>query len=769
MIDLEQLLASEMSLTQSQVHNALQLLREGGTVPFIARYRKERTEEMDEVQLHTLFDRYAYLSELAQRKKAILESIEKQGKLTDELRVKISDCVQKTELEDLYLPFRPKKRTKATIARERGLEPLADFLKSVNTPQVQTVDLEHEAMPYVSAERGIASAEEALAGAADIIAEEIADKAAHRGHLREFLLEHGVFISSIAPEHPVGGTKYEMYRDFKVKANEIHPHNMLALLRGEKDGVVTVELTFDEEQAVQYLVVAEVHAGAEAVRSLYRTLLSDAFARLLRPSLAGEVRALRKELADRDSITTFEANLRELLLSAPAGMKPTMGIDPGFRTGCKVVVLDTTGKLVEHCTVYPHKAEGERQTAAEVVRSLVGTHGVELIAIGNGTGGRETEEFIQESLKGVERQPVFVIVNESGASVYSASPLAREEFPDLDLTVRGAISIGRRLQDPLAELVKIDPKSIGVGQYQHDVDQRLLRKRLEETVQSCVNYVGVDVNMASRELLKYVAGINAAAAKSVVSFRDEHGAFKRREDLKGVPKLGPRTFEQAAGFLRIRGGENPLDNSAVHPESYDIAEKILSDLGLTLEEAIRQPARLKEVDMSTYVTARAGEPTIRDILAELQKPGRDPRAEFRYAHFKEGVKEIKDLTPGMDLEGVVTNVTNFGAFVDIGVHQDGLVHVSQIADRFVQDPKTVVHVGQVVKVRVLEVNELLKRISLTMKMPGGRRAKQESKQDAKKFDTKKQEKPGKQGKPGIPPPKEPRFTVEDLRQKFKNR
>lgn len=387
MIDLEQLLASEMSLKQSQVHNALQLLREGGTVPFIARYRKERTEEMDEVQLHTLFDRYAYLSELAQRKKAILESIEKQGKLTDELRVKIADCVQKTELEDLYLPFRPKKRTKATIARERGLEPLADFLKSVNTPQVQTVDLEQEATPYVSAERGIASAEEALAGAADIIAEEIADKAEHRGHLREFLLEHGVFISRIAPEHPAGSTKYEMYRDFKVKASDIHPHNMLALLRGEKDGVVTFDLTFDEEQAVQYLVAAEVHAGTEAVRSLYRTLLSDAFARLLRPSLAGEVRALRKELADRDSITTFEANLRELLLSAPAGMKPTMGIDPGFRTGCKVVVLDTTGKLVEHCTIYPHKAEGERQTAAEVVRNLVNTHGVDLIAIGNGTGG----------------------------------------------------------------------------------------------------------------------------------------------------------------------------------------------------------------------------------------------------------------------------------------------------------------------------------------------------------------------------------------------
>ena len=779
MRDLEQLLAGELSLKQSQVQNALQLLREGGTVPFIARYRKERTEEMDEVQLHALFDRYAYLTELGQRKKVILESIEKQGKLTDELRAKITDCVQKTELEDLYLPFRPKKRTRASVARDRGLEPLADFLKSVNTPEVQTVDLEQAALPFVAAERGVATTEEALAGAADIIAEEIAEKAEHRGHLREYLLEQGVFVSRIAPEHPAGSTKYEMYRDFKVKTSEIHPHNMLALLRGEKDGVVTFDLTFDQAQAVQYLVDAEVHAGAEAVRSVYRTLLADAFERLLRPSLVGEVRALRKELADRDSITTFEANLRELLLSAPAGMKPTMGMDPGFRTGCKVVVLDATGKLIEHCTIYPHRAEGERQSAAGIVRELVSKHHVELIAIGNGTGGRETEEFIHEVLKEHEPKPVFVIVNESGASVYSASPLAREEFPDLDLTVRGAISIGRRLQDPLAELVKIDPKSIGVGQYQHDVDQRLLRKRLEETVQSCVNFVGVDVNMASRELLKYVAGINAAAAKNIVAFRDEHGAFKRRDELKSVPKLGPRTFEQAAGFLRIRGGENPLDNSAVHPESYDIAEKILQDLGLTLEEAVRQPARLKAIEMGKYVTARAGEPTIRDIIAELQKPGRDPRAEFHYAHFKEGVKEIKDLTPGMDLEGVVTNVTNFGAFVDIGVHQDGLVHVSQIADRFVQDPKTVVHVGQVVKVRVLEVNEQLKRISLTMKMPGGRKAKQESVQDVKKHgrpgkpgkpgESRKQGKPGEPARPGKPAPQEPRYTVEDLRQKFKNR
>ena len=753
MIDIEKLLAAELSLQPVQVRNALQLKSEGGTVPFIARYRKERTGEMDELQLHLLFDRHAYLVDLEDRKGVILDSIEKQGKLTDELRKKIDGCTQKTELEDLYLPYRPKKRTRATIAKEKGLEPLADAIRAANVPDVRSFDLHAAATPFVSEEKGVASVEEAIAGAADILAEEIAEKAEYRAHLREWIIANGFFTSSVKAEYPAGSTKFEMYREFKIKAGEIHPHNMLALLRGEKEGVLVVDLTFDLDPVITYLREQEVRAGAASVRDLYAGLLGDTFERLMRVSLAGEVRAQCKEKSDRESITTFEANLRQLLLSAPAGMKPTMGVDPGLRTGCKLAVLDTTGKLIEYETIYPHRSEGERKAAARALGALVLKHNVDLIAVGNGTGGRETETFVAEVLAALDRQPTRVMVSEAGASVYSASLLAREEFPDLDVTIRGAVSIGRRLQDPLAELVKIDPKSIGVGQYQHDVDQKLLKKRLDETVESCVNFVGVDVNTASRELLKYVAGVNSTLAKSIVAYRDEHGAYRNREALRQVPKFGPKTYEQAAGFLRIRGGDNPLDNSAVHPESYPLAERILADLGAQVEDLARAPEKLASVKAAAYVTATAGEPTVRDIINELKKPGRDPRAEFRYATFREGVNEIRDLAAGMELEGVVTNVTNFGAFVDIGVHQDGLVHVSQIADRYVQDPTTVVHVGQVVKVRVLEVNEQLKRISLTMKRGG--------------------EKGGAQHKPtgkkDKPVDKTPHYTLADLKRKFENR
>jgi protein Tex len=754
MIDIEKLLATELSLQPAQVRNALQLKSEGGTVPFIARYRKERTGEMDELQLHMLFDRHGYLVELEERKAVVLESIEKQGKLTDDLRAKIGGCTQKTELEDLYLPYRPKKRTRATIAKEKGLEPLADAIRAANVADIRAFDLQAAAAPFVSEEKGVANADEAIAGAADILAEEIAEKAEYRAHLREWILANGMFATELKPDYPAGSTKFEMYRSFKVKACDIHPHNMLALLRGEKEGILLVDLTFEVEPVLAYLREREVHAGAASVRDLYGSLLADAFERLMRVSLAGEVRAGCKEKSDRESITTFEANLRQLLLSAPAGMKPTMGVDPGLRTGCKLAVLDTTGKLLEYETIYPHKSEGERKAAARMLGGLILKHGVDLIAVGNGTGGRETETFVTEVLAALDRKPTRVMVSEAGASVYSASMLAREEFPDLDVTIRGAVSIGRRLQDPLAELVKIDPKSIGVGQYQHDVDQRLLKKRLDETVESCVNFVGVDVNTASRELLKYVAGVNTTLAKSIVTYRDEHGPYKSREALRQVPKFGPKTFEQAAGFLRIRGGENPLDNSAVHPESYPIAERILADLGGRVEDLARDPEKLTKVKPAQYVTATAGEPTVRDIINELKKPGRDPRAEFHYATFKEGVNEIRDLAPGMELEGVVTNVTNFGAFVDIGVHQDGLVHVSQIADRYVQDPTTVVHVGQVVRVRVLEVNEQLKRISLTMKKGGEKGAPPHPKGHGKK------EKPAD---------KTPHFTLADLKRKFENR
>lgn len=754
---IEQLLARELNLKQHQVTNALQLLKEGGTVPFIARYRKERTGEMDEVQLHALFDRYAYLMDLTQRKKVVLDSIEKQGKLTDDLRERITACLQKTELEDLYLPYRPKKRTRATVAREKGLEPLAERILAANVPDGADLDLETEAIPYVSVEKGVTTAEEALAGAADIVAEVVAEKADHRAHLREYLLQHGVFASAIKPEFTEGSTKFEMYRTFKVRAKEIHPHNMLALLRGEKEGILTMDLTFDEAPVYAYLENAEIVNRGAQVRTFLKSAVRDAFDRLIRASLVGEVRATRKEEADRESIRTFETNLRELLLSAPGGMKPTLGVDPGIRTGCKTVALDATGKLLEYQTLFPHQSQAQRLGAEQILKDMVKKHKPELIAIGNGTAGRETEQFVRETFVSSEEQPVFVMVNEAGASVYSASPIAREEFPDLDLTVRGAISIGRRLQDPLAELVKIDPKSIGVGQYQHDVDQKLLRKRLEETVQSCVNYVGVDVNTASRELLKYVAGVNATIAKNIVAYRDEHGAFRKRDELKSVAKFGPKTFEQAAGFLRIRSGENPLDNSAVHPESYAVAESMLHDIGLTVDQLGSHADKLRHVEIQKYITGTIGEPTIRDILAELQKPGRDPRAEFKYANFKEGVKEIKDLAPGMELEGVITNVTNFGAFVDIGVHQDGLVHVSQLADRFVDDPKTAAKVGQVVRVRVLEVNEGLKRISLTMKSPGARQ------KPAGHHPRKKAKGPGKE------PEKPGRFSLTDLQQKFKNR
>jgi protein Tex len=495
----------------------------------------------------------------------------------------------------------------------------------------------------------------------------------------------------------------------------IAPHNMLALCRGETEKVLNFEIAFDENVVLSYLEVQEIKTKIRTIRDFYQGMLKDAFNRLMKTSLIGEVISQKKTYADIESIKTFETNLRELLLSAPAGMKPTLAIDPGFRTGCKVAVLDQTGKFLEYLAVFPHQAAEQRQKAGQFLKNLIEKYQVELIAIGNGTASRETDEFVLEVLQIIDRKPIKVMVNESGASIYSASKVALEEFPDLDITVRGAISIGRRLQDPLAELVKIDPKSIGVGQYQHDVDQKLLKKKLDETVESCVNYVGVDLNTASKELLTFVSGITPTVANNIIAYRNQHGAFKNRRQLLKVAKLGPKAFEQAAGFLRIRGGENPLDNTAVHPESYSVVEAIASDLNVKLNQVTQIAEKLNKTNLKKYVTDKVGEPTLRDILSELEKPGRDPRAEFKYATFKEGIKEISDLQVGMELEGIITNVANFGAFVDIGVHQDGLVHISQLADRFVDDPNKIVKVGQVVKVRVLEVNEKLKRISLSMK------------------------------------------------------
>jgi len=571
-----------------------------------------------------------------------------------------------------------------------------------------------------------------------------------RQHLRDYMVKEGFFTSRIKDEHAEGTTKFEMYREYKVRVKEIAPHNMLALQRGETEGILTFSIEFDLAAVSSYLESQEIHTEMANVRRFYQAMLADAFERLMKTTLIGEVRLEKKMEADRESVRTFEANLRELLLSSPAGMKPTLGVDPGFRTGCKVAAVDRTGKLLEYETIHPHKSDGERSQAAETLKKLIQKHNVELIAIGNGTAGRETEAFVAEVLGQIDRKPIKVIVSEAGASVYSASEVAIEEFPDLDLTARGAISIARRLQDPLAELVKIDPKSIGVGQYQHDVDQKLLKQKLDDTVESCVNYVGVDLNLASKELLSFVAGMSSSVAKNVIAYRNEHGAFRDRQALLKVPKFGPKTFEQAAGFLRIRGGDNPLDNTAVHPESYFIVEKMARNLGIALDRISDNPAKFTVVDLKEYVTDEVGEPTLRDIISELEKPGRDPRAEFRYATFKEEVKEIKDLVVGMELEGIVTNVANFGAFVDIGVHQDGLVHVSQLADRFVEDPKKFVKVGQIVKVRVLEVNEPLKRISLSMKSPG-RPAKAPVRE--------------KKAAPA-PPPQKKASSIQDLMVKF---
>ena len=722
MLDLTTQLATELSLRPHQVEQALALFAEGATIPFIARYRKERTGEMDETQLRELSDRHTYLTELADRKATILKSIEEQGKLTDELRVKIDACLLKTDLEDLYLPYRPKRRTKATMAREKGLEPLAELLQSLNMPQAKAVALLEAAAPYVDEEKGVATAEAALQGASDILAEAIADDATIRAWFREHLLSKGMVVSKIKEkDHPVGSTKFEMYREYSISVKAIAPHNLLALFRGDAEKILSFELAFELDDVLAYLERREIHTKVPAVRQFYQTMLKDAFTRLIKNSVTSDVLAQKKLEADIESIRTFEVNLRELLLASPAGMKPTLGIDPGFRTGCKVAVLDATGKFLEFKAIYPFQSERQKTQAVEILTIFIRQYNVELIAIGNGTAGRETDAFVTEVIKTLDRKPIKVMVNEAGASVYSASKVAIAEFPDLDITVRGAISIARRLQDPLAELVKIDPKSIGVGQYQHDVDQKLLKKKLEETVESCVNFVGVDLNTASKELLTFVSGLSPTVANNIVAYRNDNGAFGDRRTLLKVTKLGPKAFEQCAGFLRIRDGKNPLDNTAVHPESYGVVKAIATDLDLSLAQPTAIATKLKTDALNRYVTDSIGLPTLKDIVDELAKPGRDPRAQFTYATFKEGINELSDLVEGMELEGVVTNVANFGAFVDIGVHQDGLVHISQLADRFVSDPKDVVKVGQVVKVRVLEVNEKLKRIGLSMRSGGGDR------------------------------------------------
>ncbi len=754
MINISKVLAEEFSVQLSQVKHTLELFNEGATVPFIARYRKERTGGLDEIQLRDISDRYTYLSELEERKETILKTIDEQGKLTDELKAKIESCLKKTELEDLYLPYKPKKKTRATQAIEKGLEPLSQIIKSLNQPDVTDVDLQSQAQAFISEEKGVADAKAALEGARDILAEEVAEVAEYRAHLREYFISEGAFAADIKSDFEEGSTKFEMYRNYACKVKDIKPHNMLAIRRGEAEGILNFSLDFDESVVLGYLEKNEIKTTHPELKAFLSEMLSDAFHRLMKTALTGEVRLEKRLQADEESIKTFEANLKELLLSSPAGMKPTLGVDPGFRTGCKVVVVSKTGTLLEHHTIYPHTGQQKRAEAMQTLTDLCRKHHIELIAIGNGTAGRETDDFVKESVEKLDQKLVKVMVNESGASVYSASQVAIDEFPDLDVTIRGAVSIARRLQDPLAELVKIEPKSIGVGQYQHDVDQKLLKKKLEETVESCVNFVGVDLNTASKELLGYVSGVTPSIAKNVVAYREKHGEFKNRQQLLDVDKYGPKTFEQSAGFLRIRNGENPLDNTAVHPESYAIVAIIAKDIEVSLDQVTAISEKIQSVDIKKYVTETVGEPTLLEILAELKKPGRDPREKFRYAEFDEHIKTMNDLSPGMKLEGEVTNVTDFGAFVDIGVHQDGLIHISELADQFVKDPKDAVKVGQIVKVRVLDVNLELKRISLSMKSEsagGGKRKSSKSKQKGKKASEEK------------------KFTLDDLKAKFNSR
>jgi uncharacterized protein len=718
MTEIIQQIAADLGLRESQVEAALDLLETGATVPFIARYRKERTGELDEIELRHIAERHTYLQELADRKQVILGAIADQGKLTPPLRRQIERCLLKTELEDLYLPYRPKRRTRAAMARERGLGPLAEHLEQLNQTGQRVTDLAAIANPYLDPDAGVDSPETALQGAADILAEAMAERADLRAYCRRYLSQQGRFTARIKPDYPEGSTKYEMYRQFDIAVLAAAPHHILALLRGEKEGILKLSLTYDDAPLLAYLEKQQIQRALPPLRQFYQQWVKDGFNRLMKGSLTSEVIGDRKAWADGESIATFDTNLKNLLLAPPAGMKPTLGIDPGFRTGCKVAAIDPTGQFLAYHTIFPHQGPGQRAEAVATLAQLIRQHQIALIAIGNGTAGRETDRFVGEVLKGLHPgspQPIKVLVNESGASIYSASDCAIAEFPDLDLTVRGAISIARRLQDPLAELVKLEPNSIGVGQYQHDVDQKRLKQALDQTVESCVNYVGVDLNNASTELLTYVSGITPTLARQITQHRNQNGPFRNRKQLLKVPKLGPKAFEQAAGFLRIRDGDTPLDNTAVHPESYGIVSAIATDLNLSLSDLPRAAQRLQQVNLKPYLSETVGEPTLRDILQELQKPGRDPRAQFTYAQFQDNITDLKDLKPGMRLEGVVTNVANFGAFVDVGVHQDGLVHISQLADRFVKDPTTVVEVGQVVTVRVLEVNLSLKRISLSLR------------------------------------------------------
>jgi uncharacterized protein len=738
MLSIESRLAAELAVKPQQIAATIALLDAGSTVPFIARYRKEATEGLDDAQLRTLEERLAYLRELEERRVAILKSIEEQGKLTDELKAAIESADTKQRLEDLYLPYKPKRRTKAQIAREAGLDGLANALLS--DPRLNP---ESEALKYLKAafttengdNPGVPDGKAALDGARQILMEQFAEDAQVLGELREHLQQNGQLVAKVATGKEEAGAKFRDYFDYREPVSAIPSHRALALFRGRKEEILQMSLKLPEE------LIEQTQATPTAASAPFNTCerriathfhIADqgrpADAWLLQTArwtwqvklawqIEGELFSALREHAEEEAIHVFARNLHDLLLAAPAGPRATMGLDPGLRTGVKVAVVDRTGKVVETATIYPHAPRNDWDGSIHILAAIVKKHNVDLISIGNGTASRETDKLAADLVK---RHPDLkltrIVVSEAGASVYSASELASRELPGLDVTLRGAVSIARRLQDPLAELVKIDPKSIGVGQYQHDVSQTRLARSLDAVVEDCVNAVGVDVNMASPALLARISGLTASLAESIVRYRDENGAFKSREGLKKVPRLGAKTFEQAAGFLRITGGENPLDSSAVHPEAYPVVERILGNLARPLAEVMGDSRTLRQVDAKRYTDEQFGLPTVQDILRELEKPGRDPRPEFKTAAFREGIEDLKDLTPGMLLEGVVTNVTNFGAFVDIGVHQDGLVHISMMSHKFIKDPRELVKAGDVVKVKVLEVDLQRRRIALTMKL-----------------------------------------------------
>lgn len=705
MTTINKLISQALDIREPQIERTINLLEEGATIPFISRYRKEVTGGLDEVQIGAIKEHHDKLQELVKRKDTILKSIEEQEKLTPELRKRIEDCWISSELEDIYLPYKPKRQTRAEIARKKGLEGLAKIIMSQ-----QNFDVEAKAQPFVKGD--VKDVDEAINGACDIIAEWVNESEAARNSIRNLFSYEAVITSKVVKGKEEEGDKYRDYFDFSEKLAKCSSHRILAIRRGESEGFLRVNIAPDEEKALQRLDKIFVKGDSEAT-GYVEDAITDSYKRLLKPSIETEFAASSKEKADEEAIHVFVENLRQLLLAAPLGQKRILGIDPGYRTGCKLVCLDEQGNLLHNETIYPHPPQNEKSQAGRKVVKLVTTYNIDAIAIGNGTASRETEHFIT-NLRYEKEVKVFV-VSENGASIYSASKIAREEFPDYDVTVRGAVSIGRRLMDPLAELVKIDPKSIGVGQYQHDVDQTKLKKSLDLTVESCVNLVGVNVNTASKDLLTYVSGLGPTLAQNIVDYRAEHGAFSSRKALMKVPRMGEKAFEQCAGFLRIAGAENPLDNSAVHPESYHVVEKMAKDLKTSVSELIQNKELKKSLDLNKYITDKVGLPTLNDIMQELDKPGRDPRKAIKMFEFDPNIRTIEDLREGMILPGIVTNITNFGCFVDVGIKENGLVHISELADRFVSDPTEVVSLHQHVEVRVLSVDTARKRVQLSMK------------------------------------------------------